>query len=205
MFVTSLAVAGGALSVGVKVYRDRKREREFPWTVAAERMGVYPLARRKPQNRLIAMGRTAKLGLKAQQKRLFGTDRRGQQLGKLSEGREQSEMSFAEQEVDRLLALSTGSLVLTRLVGSCSEYALCAGSDLSFGALFQAGQKLNLLRKTRKFIAGGFVLGSWFAGNGSLCRHEYASVVYLFQRQAAHKNRRSFNEQSAQHFFRAAP
>ena len=37
MIVTSLVVAGGALAVSVKVYRDKKREREYPWTVAAER------------------------------------------------------------------------------------------------------------------------------------------------------------------------
>ncbi|MGB0388250.1 MAG: heavy metal translocating P-type ATPase [Ardenticatenaceae bacterium] len=38
MFLTSLAVAAAALGVSVKVYRDRKRERLYPWTVAAERM-----------------------------------------------------------------------------------------------------------------------------------------------------------------------
>ena len=120
MLITNLAVAGGTLGVSLKVYRDRKREREYRWTVAAERMAVYPLARRKPQNRLIATGRAAKLWLKAlsrgtmeQQKRLIGTDRGGRKLTKLSEGSEQSEISVGEQEVDRLLVLSTGSLGLT--------------------------------------------------------------------------------------------
>jgi Cu2+-exporting ATPase len=37
MIVTSLVVAGGALAVSAKVYRDKKREREYPWTVAAEK------------------------------------------------------------------------------------------------------------------------------------------------------------------------
>ena len=38
MIVTSLVVVGGAVIASVKVYSDKKRERDFPWTVAAERM-----------------------------------------------------------------------------------------------------------------------------------------------------------------------
>ena len=40
MWLTSVAIAG-TLGAGVKVYRDKKREREKPWTVAAERMQPF--------------------------------------------------------------------------------------------------------------------------------------------------------------------
>jgi hypothetical protein len=38
MIVTSLAIAGGALGFSVKVYREEKRKREYPWTVYAEKI-----------------------------------------------------------------------------------------------------------------------------------------------------------------------
>jgi hypothetical protein len=37
MIDTSLAIAGGALGFSLKVYREQKRKKEFPWTVVAER------------------------------------------------------------------------------------------------------------------------------------------------------------------------
>lgn len=42
MLLTSVVVAG-TLGAGVKVYQDLRREREKPWTVAAERMQLSPL------------------------------------------------------------------------------------------------------------------------------------------------------------------
>ena len=38
MFFTGVAIAGGTLVAGSKVYRERKRKREMPWTYAAERL-----------------------------------------------------------------------------------------------------------------------------------------------------------------------
>lgn len=48
MIVTSLAIAGaGALGYSVKVYREEKRKREFPWTVAAQRFRRHPSVTKK--------------------------------------------------------------------------------------------------------------------------------------------------------------
>jgi hypothetical protein len=61
----------GALGFSIKVYRENKRKKEYPWTVAAERMGVYPLVKRKSANRLVATGKAAGGKLTSQQKILF--------------------------------------------------------------------------------------------------------------------------------------
>ena len=47
MILTSVVIVGGALAASVKVYRDNKRKREFPWMIAAERMAKNQLAIRK--------------------------------------------------------------------------------------------------------------------------------------------------------------
>lgn len=49
MFLSGVVIAGGAVITGtlgasVKVYRENKRKREMPWTVAAERMAKNELA-----------------------------------------------------------------------------------------------------------------------------------------------------------------
>ena len=113
MILTSLTIAGGALAASVKVYRENKRKKEFPWTVAAERMGVYPLVKQKPENRLIAMAKAAVNKLTEQQKILFGPDTRQLKFKALSSGSEEAEISAEEEEVNRLLAVSAGSLALT--------------------------------------------------------------------------------------------
>ena len=120
MILSSLAIGGGALGFSVKVYRDHKRKKEYPWTAAAERVGVYPLVKRKPQNGLVVTGKAAlsKLkglsrGTREQQKILFSTDTRQEQFAELSSGSEKSEISLEEQKLNRLLAVSAGSIVLT--------------------------------------------------------------------------------------------
>jgi hypothetical protein len=56
MFLTSVAIAGGVLTVGVKRYRDHKRKKEYPWTVAAERMAKNDLALVNRQHRSVKRG-----------------------------------------------------------------------------------------------------------------------------------------------------
>jgi Cu2+-exporting ATPase len=108
MILTSLAIAGGVLTIGVKVYREHKRKKESPWTVAAERMGIYPKIARKQEHTLVRTGKAALSKLKEQQTRLFAPDTRQQQLAALSSGSEESEISIEEQELNRLLAISAG-------------------------------------------------------------------------------------------------
>ena len=38
MILTSVAIAGGTVAASVKAYREQKRKKEYPWTVAMERM-----------------------------------------------------------------------------------------------------------------------------------------------------------------------
>lgn len=95
------------------MYREEKRKKEFPWTVAAERMGVYPLVRQKPENRLLAMPKAAFSKLKAQQKRLFAPERDSLDVKSPSEAPDEGEISVEEQEVNRLLAVSGGLFTIT--------------------------------------------------------------------------------------------
>ena len=117
MIVSSIVLAGavgvGTASASLKAYRERKRREQYPWTVAAERVGVYPLVKEKRENRLIATGKTTFSKLMAQKKRLFPSDIRQQQLAELSAGSEEAEISGEEEELNRLLAVSLGSFALT--------------------------------------------------------------------------------------------
>ena len=113
MILSSVAIAGGALTASVKVYRDHKRKKEYPWTVAAERMAVYPLLKRKRENRYVATGKAALNEFTKQQKILFLPDTRQEKLAELSSGSEEAAISVEEQEVNRLLAVSASSLVIT--------------------------------------------------------------------------------------------
>ena len=119
MIISGVVIAGslGAGTLGAIKYRDRKRllasrpagKREYPWTVAAERMGVYPLVRRKPENRLVATGKAALSKGGEQQKRLASKDSRQQQLAaRTSDGGEAQISVNNEQEANRLLAISGG-------------------------------------------------------------------------------------------------
>ncbi len=55
MILTTLAIAGAlgasTLGAGVKVYRDKKREKEYPWTHAAQRLAKKELRRQKKRKR----------------------------------------------------------------------------------------------------------------------------------------------------------
>jgi len=113
MILTSLAIGGGALGFSVKVYRENKRKKEYPWTVAAERIGVYPLVKRLSANRLVATGKAAIRRLTEQQKRLFSPKTRSCSLEALSSPPDEGEISVEEQEVNRLLVVSLGLFTIT--------------------------------------------------------------------------------------------
>ena len=116
MMISTVALVGalgvGTVSASLKAYRERKRKEQYPWTVAAERIGAYPLVKPKRENRFIATGKTTFSKLMEQQKRLFPSDMRQQQLATLSEGSDEAEISVEEQDVNRLLAVSLGTLPL---------------------------------------------------------------------------------------------
>ncbi len=106
-------LGASTLGTGVQLYREQKRKKKYPWTVAAKKVGIYPLVKQKRENRLIATGKTAFSTLMAPQKRLLPSDMRQQQLAELSSGSEQAEISGEEEELNRLLAISLGSVALT--------------------------------------------------------------------------------------------
>jgi Cu2+-exporting ATPase len=55
MILSSVVIAGaataGTLGASLKAYREKKRKKEYPWTVAAERMAKKELAMRKGRHR----------------------------------------------------------------------------------------------------------------------------------------------------------
>ena len=106
MFLTSLAIAGGALAASVKVYRDNKRKREYPWTVYAEKIEKR---RRKGKRKVGPLPSRPPFGAKgARLKALFNSRR--QQLLEISEG--EVEISDAEKEINRKTKLFLGSFGL---------------------------------------------------------------------------------------------
>ena len=57
MILTSAVMASGALAVSVKAYRERKRKKETPWAVAAEKIGYHPLMKPKSSGGLLVKRR----------------------------------------------------------------------------------------------------------------------------------------------------
>jgi len=119
MILTSLAIGGGALAISVKVYRDKKREKEYPGdqreckaTVAAERMAKKDRARVRAQKgfwaNLWPQGAYAWMA------------RRPSLIERLSLNSPPKpatdEISAIEQELNRELAVVVGTLGL-RVVG----------------------------------------------------------------------------------------
>lgn len=148
MLVSSLVI-GGVLSAGtfgasLKAYQERKRKREYPWTVAAERMAKNKrpsLARRhgqkKPVERqkcivlpvsplpasaqaLISKAQATSQAFTKQVMAPFVGDTRHQQLQEISSG-EGAQISQAEQEAKRDLTIASGSLLLA--IGASLFYA----------------------------------------------------------------------------------
>jgi len=90
----------------VKIYQEPNRRKNT--TLADELI----LVNQEPENRSVATGKSAFSKLKERKKYFFSTDKRQQQLSALSEGREKSEITIEEQEVNQLLTISIGSFIL---------------------------------------------------------------------------------------------
>lgn len=89
IIVTSLAI-GGALATSVKVYRDKKRERDYPWTVYAEKMEKRSRKRkrrkRKKKDSPFASAAARKSFVEVNQSINALFNRRSQQLSEISSG-----------------------------------------------------------------------------------------------------------------------
>jgi hypothetical protein len=118
MFLTSIAIASGTAMAGVKVYRDNKRKKEFPWTVAAEKMERrQPLLYRKKRALPTLNGPVAAINKFKREKINPFVERCSKQLSEISSISDVHETSDAEKEMDRSLAISGASFGLTS-VGS---------------------------------------------------------------------------------------
>ena len=140
MILSSVALAGalGTGTLGAVKYRERKREREMPWTVAAEKMEIKrkrlvggtvttglctTLAWRRAT--LAWRGTTLSRPFNAEHLKRFwptfgGSDIRQQQLAEMSASDPESKSEGltelreeAEKKMSRYFALSTTSLLLS--------------------------------------------------------------------------------------------
>ncbi|MGB0384414.1 MAG: heavy metal translocating P-type ATPase [Ardenticatenaceae bacterium] len=117
MFLTGVVITGGTLVAGAKVYREKQREKNTPWTVAAERLEKRRKKRNVPASRAllgsITTFRDESISRFFPQGTLAGTDTRREQRLALSSSDDEAEISEAEKKVDRYLAYSTFSLAVS--------------------------------------------------------------------------------------------
>ena len=133
MIISSVALAGalGAGTLGALKYREEKRKKEFPWSVVAEKMAKKEKSngpRSAPSSRsslfskessktrlssALASTKMVFYNFKNDKLSLLFYDRRRQQLQDISSTGEEIELSDAEKEANRNVALAVSSLVLT--------------------------------------------------------------------------------------------
>lgn len=124
MFLTTVAIAGGTLIAGSKVYQDNKQKREKPWTYAYERLEKK---RKKGQQQRSGRLLASLVKSKSQNinplhklthhrfqiKSLWHEDAREEQLLEIANSTEEIDISGEEQEINHYLAVSGVSLALT--------------------------------------------------------------------------------------------
>jgi len=130
MFFTGVAIASGALILmaSSKVYRENKRKREMPWTVAAERLekrrkkgqqrpsdGFVTALNKFKGEKIIPLGTLARRSLAITP--FWKEDGRQEQLlevanSAIANSTEEIEIGKEEQEINHYLALSGTSLAL---------------------------------------------------------------------------------------------
>lgn len=125
MFFTGVAIAGGTLMAGSKVYRDalRKRKKEKPWTYAYERLekkrkkrqrrpsdGIVTTLTKFKGETIIPLGTLARRSLAITP--FWNDDVRQEQRLEMANKAEEIEISPEEQEINHYLALSGTSLAL---------------------------------------------------------------------------------------------
>ena len=118
MFLTSIAIAGGTAMAGVKVYRDNKRKKKFPWSVYAQKMERRkPLLYRKKRALPILNGPVTAISEFKREKINSFFGRRHEQLSEISSDPDVNETSEAEKEIDRYLAISVACFGLSSVGG----------------------------------------------------------------------------------------
>ena len=176
---------GGALATSVKVYRDKKRKREFPWTVAAERVARKQKRGRrrlwkaqKPLGRLqlpSAKGASDQVAALVPPIKPLFVDPRHQQLKELSSGVEEGDEVSTMSKVDRDLIISSVSLGLAT-AGALfySPLSLLSVPGLlwitvvncedAYGA-FKDGRGISIYTLSALFSSGTILTGAYFAGS----------------------------------------
>ena len=128
MILSQVAIVGGTLIAGVKIFRDEKRKKEFPWTVAAERLAKNRPLKPKPlTDRLIGQAKLRLITLREELKYFLPQgvrlNPRQQQLVTISSSTNEVdgteiELSDPEKELDHYLKvclLSLGQLSISSL------------------------------------------------------------------------------------------
>ena len=179
MLLTGVVI-GGALGASIKVYREKKREREMPWTVYAEKI------ERRRKKRFVGGNGLREIPLlsvsKATQiKRLLptfsGPDIRQQQLVEMSSSHEEGE-SEASKKMGRYFTLSTTALALT--VGSIfyTPLAFASVPALYLCALPLLKMNFDFILKEKKIgvglvdvlsVTGPLLTGYYLPGSVYLC------------------------------------
>lgn len=215
MILSTALVAGaataGTVGAGIKVYRERKRKREFPWAVAAERLGVAKkgvlLGRHnkqaaRPAVFLGTVGREFTDKLMAP----FVSQTRHEQLAEIRETEKVLEMSESEKRARRGLFLGTSGLILA--AGGALFYApLYVPSVLIMTYVFKewpkeaykalveerrVGVEMILAVSLPTIVVSGFIflgaLGLWYSNVMRVIlakteNHSRNSLVNLFGQQ----------------------
>ena len=129
MILSSLVIAGalgvGSVGASLKAYREQKRKKEYPWTVAAERMAKRELLKGRPNRRF---GGEMRGRIRQNVKRVqvmtiamtqeiiapFVGDSRQQQLQELAVG---SEVEISEKEKKARQNVRANSVMLGLAIG----------------------------------------------------------------------------------------
>lgn len=125
MFLSGLVMTG-ALGAGIKVYRDKKREKEYPWTVTAERLGIK-IGQTKRRSILLSIHQKSVVAQKTVQDKIEplrrvaekGGGTRGEagtlpseQLQHFSSGANDEQSRQIQKKLDQNLAIASASLGL---------------------------------------------------------------------------------------------
>lgn len=187
MILTSLLISGGAVATSVKVYRDKKREREFPWTVAAERLarkqksgqrGLWKA--QKPLHGLqIASSKGAwdQVAALVEPIRPLLVDPRHEQLKELASESQEGDVNEGKtmSKVDRDLIISSlsvgfataGALFYSPLsllsVPGLLWITLVNCEDAYHG--FKSGRGISIYTLSALFSSGTILTGAYFAGS----------------------------------------